>query len=84
MTPFPFMMREVAVTREDFRMHASLRRGGNDDLLFLRHLELAKICPEFPLDSGQGIRIPLARPRATWVRGIFARRSGASRRANGR
>jgi hypothetical protein len=45
-------------------------RGGDTEA-FLRRLELAKICPEFPVDPTQEVGISLLAKRSGRIRGIF-------------
>jgi hypothetical protein len=59
------------MTREAFRARAGAGRPSRDSEVFLRYLELAKICPEFPFDQQQEIKDRFARSRLSWTRGMF-------------
>ena len=52
------------MTVDEFRTQPGARRPGCDDTVFLQYLELAKICPEFPVDRRQelGLHPPVRHP----------------------
>jgi hypothetical protein len=56
---------------EELRIQAAMGvRGGNTDA-FLRRLELAKICPEFPIDRTQETRISPPTQASRSKHGLF-------------
>ena len=61
------------MNRDELRLRADMGwRGGNADT-FLRRLELAKICPEFPVDRAQETGISLLAQGSGNKHGFFIR-----------
>jgi hypothetical protein len=60
------------MTREAFRARAGGGRPSGDNEVFLRYLDLAKICPEFPVDLRQEMEPPEPRPQSAWTRRMFS------------
>jgi hypothetical protein len=59
------------MTREAFRTRAGARWPSGADDVILLYLELARLCPEFPVDLRQETRMPIAHSRSGRRRGIF-------------
>jgi len=59
--------------RDELRLRADMSWRGGDADTFLRRLELAKICPEFPVDRVQEIGISLLAQGSGNKHGFFIR-----------
>lgn len=58
---------------DELRLRADMGWRGGDADTFLRRLELAKICPEFPVDREQETGISLLAQRSGNKHGFFIR-----------
>ncbi len=59
------------MNREELRTRADTGWRGGDADAFLHRLEMAKICPEFPVDRVQETGVALPAQGSGLIRGIF-------------
>jgi hypothetical protein len=69
------------MNRDELRLRADMGWRGGDADTFLRRLELAKICPEFPVDREQEIAQRSGNKHGSFIRPTrrFSKRATESR-----
>ena len=59
------------MNKEESKIRAAMGWRGGDADAFLRRLEMAKICPEFPFDGAPEAGISLSAQESGYIRRIF-------------